>query len=273
MNKTILITGTSTGIGRATVKHFSDKGWNVVATMRNPDKETQMQQWKNVLLLPLDVTNEVSIQSAIEASLKHFGTIDVVVNNAGYGAVGVFEAASPEQIRKQFDTNVFGVMNVTRAILPYFRQKKNGTIINVTSMGGLLTFPIYSVYHSTKWAVEGFAESLQFELRPFNIRIKNIEPGPIKTDFYDRSQDLFKKEGLTAYDHYQNTVLKNAQQFGRNAPGPEVVAKTIWNAANSSSMRLRYGSDFLGKLTMVTRKFLSLPVYRAVIRMMTEKGL
>jgi NAD(P)-dependent dehydrogenase (short-subunit alcohol dehydrogenase family) len=272
MKKTILITGTSSGIGRATVKLFSERGWNVAATMRTPEKETELQKLKGVKLYALDVQKPDSIDAALNAAIKDFGSIDVIVNNAGYGAVGAFEAASDEQIRRQFDTNVFGVMNVIRGILPYFRGRKAGTIINVTSMGGHLTFPLYSIYHATKWAVEGFSESLHFELRPFNIRIKNITPGPIKTDFYDRSQDLFHKEGLTAYDNYVNATMKNSNEFGKNAPGPEVVAKTIWKAANSSSSRLRYASDFLGKFTLFSRKALPLNWYFAVIRMMTEKG-
>jgi NAD(P)-dependent dehydrogenase (short-subunit alcohol dehydrogenase family) len=272
MKKTILITGTSSGIGRATVKLFSERGWNVAATMRTPQKETELQKLKGVKLYVLDVQKPESIEAALNEAIKDFGAIDVIVNNAGYGAVGAFEAASDAQIRRQFDTNVFGVMNVIRGILPYFRGRKAGTIINVTSMGGHLTFPLYSIYHATKWAVEGFSESLHFELRPFNIRIKNITPGPIKTDFYDRSQDLFHKEGLTAYDNYVNATMKNSNEFGQNAPGPEVVAKTIWKAANSSSSRLRYASDFLGKFTLFSRKALPLNWYFAVIRMMTEKG-
>lgn len=272
MSRTILITGTSSGIGRATVKYFSERGWNVAATMRNPQKETELNKVKGVKLYALDVQKQESIDSAISAAISDFGKIDVIVNNAGYGAVGAFEAASDEQIRRQFDTNVFGVMNVTRGILPHFRSKKAGTIINVTSMGGHLTFPLYSIYHATKWAVEGFSESLHYELRPFNIRIKNITPGPIKTDFYDRSQDVFHKEGLNAYDNYVNAALKNSNEFGKNAPGPEVVAKTIWKAANSSSSKLRYASDLLGRFTLFSRKALPLSWYFAVIRMMTEKG-
>jgi NAD(P)-dependent dehydrogenase (short-subunit alcohol dehydrogenase family) len=240
--------------------------------MRNPAKETELGQLPGVKLYRLDVMDEASIREAVSAAIRDFGGIDVVVNNAGYGAVGIFEAASPEQIRRQFDTNVFGVMNVIRAILPHFREKRNGTIINITSMGGRITFPLYSVYHGTKWALEGFAESLQFELRPFNIKVKNVEPGAIKTDFYDRSMDLFRKEGLTAYDRYEQVVFPNTQQEGESAPGPEIVAKTVFKAANSSGFRLRYPASFMSKLLLFMRGILPLSWFNGLVRMQVEKG-
>lgn len=272
MKKTVLITGTSSGIGKSTALYFASKGWNVAATMRTPEKEKELSKVDGIKLFKLDVTDPASIQSAIEESISVFGGIDVVVNNAGYGGVGVFEAASQEQIQRQFNTNVFGVMNVTRAILPYFRQKKSGTIINVTSVGGLITFPIYSVYHSTKWAVEGFAEALQYELRPFNIKIKNIEPGAIKTDFYDRSQDLFKKEGLTDYDNYAKVAFENTQNAGVNAPGPDVVAKKIYKAALDRSFRLRYPAGPQAPALLFLRRLLPLSWFRGIVKLVVERS-
>lgn len=272
MKKTVLITGTSSGIGKSTALYFASKGWNVAATMRTPEKEKELSKVDGIKLFKLDVTDPASIQSAIEESISVFGGIDVVVNNAGYGGVGVFEAASQEQIQRQFNTNVFGVMNVTRAILPYFRQKKSGTIINVTSVGGLITFPIYSVYHSTKWAVEGFAEALQYELRPFNIKIKNIEPGAIKTDFYDRSQDLFKKEGLTDYDNYAKVAFENTQNAGVNAPGPDVVAKKIYKAALDRSFRLRYPAGPQAPALLLLRRLLPLSWFRGIVKLVVERS-
>lgn len=271
-NKTILITGASSGIGKATVIYFQQQGWNVAATMRTPEKETELNKLPQVKLFRLDVMDENSIREAIDGTIAAFGGIDVVVNNAGYGAVGIFEAATPEQIRRQFETNVFGVMNVTRAILPHFRAKKDGTIINITSMGGRITFPIYSVYHGTKWAVEGFAEALQYELRPFNIRVKNVEPGAIKTDFYERSMDLFKKEGLTAYDKYQQVVYANTQKAGENAPGPEVIAKTVFKAANDRSFRLRYTGGIQSAILLMMRRWLPLSWFNGLVRGQVEKG-
>lgn len=272
MKRTALITGTSSGIGKATVKYFSEQGWNVAATMRTPQKDTELSALPNVRLYTLDVTDSQSIKNAINSALADFGGIDVIVNNAGYGAVGIFEKATPEQIRKQFDTNVFGVMNVVREILPYFRKKRAGTIINVTSMGGRITFPIYSVYHGTKWAVEGWAEALQFELRPFNIRVKNVEPGAIKTDFYERSMDLFQKEGLADYDHYEQITYQNSQKAGEDAPGPEVVAKTIYRAATDGSSKLRYPASVQSSGLLFMRWLLPLQWFMGIVRMAVEKG-
>ncbi|HAI76136.1 MAG TPA: short-chain dehydrogenase/reductase [Microscillaceae bacterium] len=270
--KTILITGTSSGIGAAAVQYFSQQGWNVAATMRTPDKDTQLRALPNVKLYALDVHDETSIQQAVADTLRDFGSLEVIVNNAGYGAIGIFEKATADQIRKQFDTNVFGAMNVIRAVLPHFREQKQGTIINVTSMGGLVTFPIYSVYHGTKWALEGFSESLHYELRQFNIKVKCIEPGAIKTDFYTRSQDFFENPSLTAYDNYQAITHENTQKAGATAPGPEVVAKAIFKAANDKSFRLRYPAGNQATWILPLRKLLPLSWFINIVRGQVEKG-
>jgi short-subunit dehydrogenase len=271
MKKTVLITGASSGIGKAAVKQFQEKGWNVAATMRTPDKEQELNSLPNVKLFRLDVMDDDTIEKAIADARATFGGIDVVINNAGYGAVGAFEAATKEQTQRQFDTNVFGVMNVTRAILPYFRQKRDGIIINVTSMGGRITFPLYSLYHGTKWAVEGFSEALQFELNQFNIKIKIIEPGAIKTDFYDRSQDLFYQDGLTAYDDYQQLTMPNMQKAGADAPGPEIVAKKMYEAATDGKSRLRYAVGSNAPALLFMRRILPHSWFTGIVKMVVEK--
>jgi len=240
MKKTIFITGSSTGIGKTTAIYFAKKGWHVAATMRNPDKETELKAFENIKCYALDVLNQESIQQAFDLALADFGVIDVLVNNAGYAALGPFEAASKSQIEKQFDTNVIGLMSVCQTFIPYFRERRNGMIVNISSVGGRMTFPLYSLYHGTKWAVEGFSESLSFELKPFNVKVKLIEPGAIKTDFYDRSPDLLQKKGLVAYDKYVDKISANFLKAAASAPGPEVVAQTIWQAANSNNFKLRY---------------------------------
>ena len=272
MAKTIFITGSSSGIGRATVKYFSENGWQVAATMRHPEKEAEMQHWKGVRLYPLDVMDKLSIANAVKADLSDFGGIDVVCNNAGYGAVGVFEKATDEQIRRQFDTNVFGCMNVIRELLPYFRQRRSGTIINVTSMGGLITFPIYSLYHSTKWAMEGFSESLAYELRPLGIKVKCIEPGAIRTDFNTRSQDLFVNKNITEYDAYEAMTYKNTQSAAAAAPGPEVVARAIYRAATDGKATLRYAVGGQGPALLVLRRLIPNSWFFGIVRMVVEKG-
>ncbi len=146
MNRTVLITGASTGIGRCTAEYFQLMGWNVAATMRHPEKEAELNLLENVKCIRLDVLDEGTIRSAIADTLKTFGDIDVVVNNAGYGTIGPFEAAEEKQIHRQFDTNLFGLMRVTRVMLPHFRERKSGTIINISSAGGRMTWPLYSLY-------------------------------------------------------------------------------------------------------------------------------
>ena len=271
MTKTVLITGSSTGIGKTTAAYFQAMGWNVAATMRTPENETELTELENVKCIRLDVTNEDSIKAAIDRTIELFGGIDVVVNNAGFGAIGPFEAASGEQIRSQFDTNVFGVMNVTRAILPYFREKRSGVIINIASAGGRMTWPLYTLYHGTKWAIEGFSESLQYELRPFNIRVKIIEPGSIKSDFWGRSQDVLVKKGLDVYEEYVNTVVPNLQKSGANAPEPDVVAAVVYKAANDSSWKLRYQPKASTSFTLFLRSMLPTWWFNFTVRKVTEK--
>jgi NAD(P)-dependent dehydrogenase (short-subunit alcohol dehydrogenase family) len=270
--KTIFITGASSGIGKATAEYFATNGWNVVATMRSPEKEVELTKLPNITLLHLDVLDEKSIADAVQSALQKFTTIDVLFNNAGYGLIGAFETMTPEQIEKQFATNVFGVMNTIRALLPHFRERKNGTIITTTSMGGLITFPIYSVYHGTKWALEGFLESLQFELKQFNIKVKNVEPGAIKTDFYTRSMQLASNPNVTAYDAYVNATNAFFMQTGQTAPGPEVVAKKVFEAANDQSFRLRYPVGGIGPILLLLRKLLPTVWFIKIMGFQIEKG-
>ena len=269
MEKVVFITGASSGIGRETAKLFQAKNWKVAATMRSPEKEEDLQKIVDLECLRLDVTDINSIKAAINETLERFGRIDAVVNNAGFALVGPFEAATQEQIRKQFGTNVFGVMNVCREILPYFREQKRGFIVNIASVGGRVTFPLYSLYNSTKWAVEGFSESLQYELDQFNIRVKIIEPGPIKTDFYGRSQEVMSKEGLNAYDYFAARAIPNMQKAGQNAPDGSVVAQTIYDAVTDGSKKLRYPVNTKGMLT--ARRFLPDSVFMKIMKQVIMK--
>ena len=240
MDKVVLITGASTGIGNETAKLFQSKNWKVAATMRFPEKAEDLERIVDIECIRLDVTDQDSVREGIQATLDKFGRIDAVVNNAGFAVVGPFEAASDEQIEQIFQTNVFGLMFVCREILPIFREQKRGTIVNVASMGGRITFPLYSIYHATKWAVEGFSEALQYEVREFNIKIKIIEPGPIKTDFYTRSMSIAKKEGLTDYDYFVARALPNLQRAGETGPHGRIVAQTIYDAVTDDSWKMRY---------------------------------
>jgi NAD(P)-dependent dehydrogenase (short-subunit alcohol dehydrogenase family) len=245
MAKTILITGASSGIGKATARFFHDKGWNVIATMRSPEKDTELTQLDNVVVTRLDVTDSASIDVAVAAGLDRFGRIDVLLNNAGYGAYGPLELFPMEKIERQFDTNVIGLLAVTKAVLPHMRVQKSGTIVNISSIGGQMTFPLGTLYHGTKFAVEGLSEALHFELEPIGVKVKIVEPGMIATDFGGRSFDFVNGESV---EEYQGTVQKlMAVWAGDNlqASEPEVVSQVIWTAVTDGTNTLRYraGAD------------------------------
>jgi len=242
-NKTVLITGASSGIGLETALYFFERGWNVIATMRHPEKRhTPLHEKSLPDLVHLDVMDNGSIRAAIQYALAKYREIDVLVNNAGYAVYGPFEATTQAQAARQFDTNVFGLMEVTREMLPVFRQQKGGVLINVASMGGRIGFPLYSLYNGTKWAVEGFSEALRYELKPLNIKIRLIEPGVIKTDFYDRSMDTADSAGLA--EAYGGILKRGQRRLDASTAGagtePRAVAQVIYHAATDAGWRLRY---------------------------------
>ena len=248
MSKTILITGASSGIGRVTAQHFHAQGWNVIATMRNPEAQTAFQTGDRMLVTALDVTDERTIQAAATAGIAAFGSIDVLLNNAGYGAYGPLEAFPMDRIKRQFDTNVIGLMAVTKAVLPHFRANRAGTIVNISSIGGQMTFPLGALYHGSKFAVEGLSEALHFELAAFGVRVKIVEPGMIKTNFGGRSFDFVNDETM---EEYQETVQKLSAGFGTfEGSDPQVVADVIWRAVTDGSDTLRYraGDDAVALL-------------------------
>lgn len=264
MEKVVLITGASSGIGNETAKLFQTKNWKVAATMREPEKADDLERIVDVECIPLDVTDPDSVREGIRTALDKFGRIDAVVNNAGFAVVGPFEAATDEQIERIFQTNVFGVMLVCREVLPIFREQKRGTIVNVASMGGRITFPLYSIYHATKWAVEGFSEALQYEVRDLNIKVKIIEPGPIKTDFYTRSMSIAKKEGLTAYDNFVARAMPNLQRAGESAPDGRIVAETIYTAVTDGTWKMRYPVN--SRAILAARRLLPDALFLPIVR-------
>jgi NAD(P)-dependent dehydrogenase (short-subunit alcohol dehydrogenase family) len=240
MNHTILITGASSGIGRATATYFQARGWNVVATMRNPAAETALGELDRVLVTRLDVQDEASIDDAVRAAVARFGGIDVLLNNAGYGAYGPLEATPPEKIRRQFDVNVIGLLAVTRAVLPHFRARRSGVVVNVSSIGGRITFPLGTLYHGSKFAVEGLSEALHYELEPLGVRVKIVEPGMVKTDFAGRSFDFSNDPTLSEYQPLVGAMLGALGPMTAMASPPSLVAEVIHEAATDGSTRLRY---------------------------------
>jgi NAD(P)-dependent dehydrogenase (short-subunit alcohol dehydrogenase family) len=267
--KTVFITGCSSGIGLAAAQEFLARGWNVAATMRNPEKRrTPLHDAGLPEIIPLDVTDPASIRAAVQAACRRYGAVDAVVNNAGYALYGPFEAASNEQIARQFETNVFGLMAVAREFLPIFRAQGHGTLINVASMGGRIGFPLYSLYNASKWAVEGFSESLQYELRPLNIRVRLIEPGVIHTDFYDRSLDGAKASPLgDAYAEIQSrNDLYNERSARTGGSSPAAAARAIFRAATDTGWRLRYPAGNDAGLVSLLRRVLPEGMFYAVLR-------
>jgi NAD(P)-dependent dehydrogenase (short-subunit alcohol dehydrogenase family) len=237
MTQCVFITGASSGIGLATAEHFLSKGWNVAASMRDPARVSVLGENPQLIRPQLDVSDPSSIAKAVDTVLAQWGRIDVLVNNAGYGLIGPFEAANDAQIRRQFEVNVFGLMAVSRAILPAMREAGGGALVNISSMAGYACFPYYSLYHAGKWAVEGFSESLRYELEAFGIRVKLVEPGLIKTDFHTRSKVCVSAE---VYAHNAAKAFGRMEKFHAWSSPVEKAAATIYQAATDKSSKLRY---------------------------------
>ncbi|AXY78028.1 SDR family oxidoreductase [Paraflavitalea soli] len=236
MKKTIFITGASAGLGRATALLFQANGWNVIATMRNPEKDTALAHLENVTLLPLDVTNPAQIRATVAKAIS-LHPVDVAFNNAGYGLMGPLESLSDDQITHQINTNLLGVLRVTQAFIPHFREKHGGLFINTTSMGGFLTFPLGSVYHATKFAIEGWSESMSFELGIHHIGIKTVAPGGIITDFLGRS---LVNNSHPAYQEMEKKIFSSVGAMMENASTPEQIAQVVYEAATDGKDQVRY---------------------------------
>lgn len=236
----VLITGASSGIGLAAANLFAARGWRVAATMRNPADGAALEKQEGVKVLALDVTDTDSVEVAVAAALEHFGRINVLVNNAGYGLFGPFELATDEQIRRQFATNVEGTFAVTRAVLPAMRRQGSGTIINVASLGGLVALPFFSLYCASKFAVVGFTESLSFELAPLGIRAKVIAPGGVATDFSGRSMAHTFSAGESAYSATLAKVMAALGERRGNYSSAESIAEIIFTAATDGAGQVMY---------------------------------
>ncbi|MEI2273029.1 SDR family oxidoreductase [Sphingobacterium sp. ML3W] len=236
MRKTIFITGASSGLGKATAKLFQQAGWDVIATMRNPENETELSEIENVTLLKLDVTDPAQIKETVEKAIS-LAKIDVVFNNAGYGLMGAFETLSDEKILRQINTNLLGVLRVTQAFIPHFRAQQSGLFISTTSIGGFMGFPLHSMYHATKFALEGWSESMSFELKKFGIAIKTVAPGGIATDFAGRSLDMNRSSD---YEDIENKLFEQMDLMMQNASTAEQIAQVVHEAATDNKDQIRY---------------------------------
>jgi NAD(P)-dependent dehydrogenase (short-subunit alcohol dehydrogenase family) len=243
MKKTVLITGCSSGFGKAAARLFAREGWNVIATMRRPGEVQELAGLPNTFVTRLDVQDRASIAAAVEAGQARFGRIDVLVNNAGFGLFGLFESTPREKILEQFEVNVFGVMDVTRAVLPHFRLNRSGLILNVGSGAGVFALPMISLYCATKFALEGFTESLSYELASQNISVKMIEPGGVvSTEFGRRS--AAEAAQTPPLPDYAGFVARTNEAFARlrseRVATEDDVARVIFTAATDGTDKLRY---------------------------------
>jgi len=233
--KTVLITGCSSGYGLETARHFLAQGWNVIATMRRPRMDI-LPTSERMRVLALDVTKPASIAAALDAS----GPIDVLVNNAGIGAVGVFEATPMSTVRDVFETNTFGVMAMTQAVLPQFRSRRSGVVVNVTSSVTLAAMPLAAAYTASKMAIEGFTGSLAHELAAFNIQVKLVEPGYAPTTRFTANGGA-RMEGLfpETYAAFANPILAAFAEVTTVTKESD-VAETVYRAAIDRSGQLRF---------------------------------
>ncbi len=241
MNKTIFITGTSSGLGKRTALHFANLGWNVAATLRTPEKETELTQHKNIKLFKLDVTNLDQVQESIAQAIAHFGKIDVVVNNAGMGSYGPLEFAKEETIDWQFQVNVRGPINIIRGFLPHFRENDGGMFINISSFMGVTTaVPLGSLYNMSKFALEGLIEGLYYELKPLNIELRLIEQGGSTENNFRESVIWNKSDEVDAYDHLiQKLTALMANPNPEMLDDPQVIVDAIGNLATGKSSQFR----------------------------------
>jgi NAD(P)-dependent dehydrogenase (short-subunit alcohol dehydrogenase family) len=244
MPQTVLISGCSTGFGETTARLFAAHGWNVVATMRNPQSGAALAALDNVLLTRLDVQDQASIDAAIAEGITRFGRIDVLVNNAGFGLFGVFEETSRAKVMEQFEVNVFGLMDVTRSILPHFRAQRSGVIVNISSGAGVFALPMISLYNASKFALEGFSEALSYELADLGIKVKIVEPGGVtSTRFGERSgSEAAVADRIPDYEPFREAALKlfDGLRADRAGSTAEEVAEVIFVASTDQTDQLRY---------------------------------
>ena len=244
MGKVILITGCSSGIGLAAAVHLAGHGEKVYATMRNLNgkgklMEEASRQKADVRLMRLDVTDEASVNEAVGEIIEKEGRIDVLVNNAGYGLMGPAETVEMEQAKAEFEVNFFGLLRVTQAVLPHMRKQKSGLIINISSIAGLRAMPTSDLYNASKFAVEGLTEAMAPVMKMLGIRMSLIEPGPVATDFNDRSMKWGSRE-IEDYAKIKEKVIENRGRMFRNAQSVSEIAELIREVVSSEEPHLRY---------------------------------
>jgi NAD(P)-dependent dehydrogenase (short-subunit alcohol dehydrogenase family) len=266
--KTVVITGASRGIGLATARLFWTNGWNVAATMRDPQVANELPNDERVGRFRLDVCDPDSIDQAILEVLNRYGHIDAWINNAGVGAYGPLEHAPEEQLRHIFEVNVFGVANCIRRVLPHMKARRSGVIVNISSIAGLLSLPLFSMTNASKFAIEGMTEGLHLDLSGTGVQVKLVEPSATKTDFMSASQHNFDGQSAAEYRERHTAVIQRytAPRFTKQFNSAEEVASTIWEAANDSSSRLRYVCGVDAKALLFVRRWLGFKLQLAAVK-------
>ncbi len=262
-SKAVLITGCSTGIGAETARHLATKGWTVYATARKPETLADLAE-AGCKTLALDVTDEASMSSAVGQVVEAEGAVGVLINNAGYSQSGAVESIDLESIRRQFETNVFGLIRMSQLCLPGMREQGWGRIVNIGSMGGKLTFPGGGIYHATKYSVEAISDAMRFETRGFGVNVVLIEPGLITTEFASAASTSLD-EGVAdegpygKFNHHVGKMTVGAYEgpLAKLGGGPDAVAKVIDKAISSSRPRPRYTVTPSARLSIAQRKLVT----------------
>jgi NAD(P)-dependent dehydrogenase (short-subunit alcohol dehydrogenase family) len=270
ISRAVLITGCSTGIGRATAERLGRGGHRVYATARRPETLQDLAGC-GCRVLALDVCDESSMRAAVETVEKEEGAVGVLVNNAGYGSEGPFEEVPMQEVRRQFETNVFGLIELTKLVLPGMRRQRFGRIVNLSSMGGRMALPGGAFYHATKYAVEALSDALRFEVSGFGIAVVLIEPGPIKTEFGPTALEKIRVlgKGDSPYAKFREVLSRHLDYsgpLGAMAGTPEAVAKTIERAITTRRPRTRYPVTLAARGFMGARRWLGARGFDALLR-------
>nr|WP_315032449.1 SDR family oxidoreductase [uncultured Chryseobacterium sp.] len=236
MNQTIFITGASSGLGKATAKLFAAKGWTVIVTMRSPEKETELTEFSNIHILKLDISDPEQIVK-IASEAEKISPVDVVLNNAAYGLMGPFEGTTDEQLAQQINTNFLGTILVTKAFLPYFRERKNGTIVTITSSTANIPYPFVAVYAATKSALETWSEAMSYELNAWGVNIKTVVPAYMQTSFGSNAQIVSHPDYQDIFNQYITGVRADSTT---KRDAPETIADRVYEAVTDSKKKLHY---------------------------------
>lgn len=279
-NKVVMITGASSGFGLLTSLRFAEKGHQVIATMRNLQskdelltKATALGVESRIDCLPLDVTQSETIRSVAQEAVNRYGRIDILVNNAGYAVGGMAEEVPLDEWRKQMDTNFFGVVDMTQAVLPIMRQQKSGMIFNVSSISGRIGIPGYAPYCASKFALEGFSESIRHEVSGFGIKVVLIEPGSYRTPIWKKGFEHFHSTPTSPYRSLLESVLSYSRRSAETAPDPNQIAQKIAAISDKKSPSLRYAYGKGASLSLLGKSLLPWKWFEGMLAKALKSGM